>query len=108
MTAEEPVLLADDRGRYVDANDAAIDLLGYTREEILELSVWDLTPEADEIQGYQLWQEFIRQGTHAGIYRLRRKDESVIWVRYRAIANVAPGRHRSTLTPIPPGLEPAM
>jgi len=99
-------LVADDRGRYVDCNEAACELLGYRREELLKLSVWDLTPEGNEVDGLVLWQDFIRVGVQAGIYWLVRKDGSLVEVEYRAIANATPMGHLSRLTPIDIGRSP--
>lgn len=90
-------LVADDQGRYVECNDAATELLGFSRAEMLGMSVWDLSPGADQIQALVLWQEFIRQGFGAGLYRLMTKDGREIEVTYKAVANVTPGRHRSRL-----------
>lgn len=92
-------MVADDRGRYVEANDMACRLLGYTRQELLQLSVWDLTPQPHEVEGLILWKEFIEAGFQAGIYWLACKDRSLVEVAYRAKANVAPGRHVSRLVP---------
>jgi PAS domain-containing protein len=39
-----PILVADDRRRYVDANPAACLLLRLRRAQVLELRVDDLTP----------------------------------------------------------------
>ena len=36
--------VADRSGRYIDANQAACDLLGYTRQELLEMSVPQIIP----------------------------------------------------------------
>jgi PAS domain S-box-containing protein len=91
--------MADDQGRYIEANDAACDLLGYTRDELLELSVWDLTPGANELDGLMLWQEFITLGFLAGVYWLTRKDGSLVEAAYQATANAGPGVHVSRLTP---------
>ena len=43
------ILVADDEKRYVAANATACELLGYTREELLRLSVPDVAqyPEAE-------------------------------------------------------------
>src|SRR5688572_29858864 len=38
------ILIANNRGRYVDANRAATVLTGYTNSELIRLAVWDLTP----------------------------------------------------------------
>jgi PAS domain S-box-containing protein len=99
-------LVADDQGRYVDCNDAACELLGYSRDELLKLSVWDLTPEGNEVDGLLLWQEFIRIGAQAGIYWLVRKDGSLVEVEYRAVARATPRGHLSRLTPIDTGRSP--
>jgi PAS domain S-box-containing protein len=42
LYAPDGVLVADESGRYLDANDAALRFLGYTREELLSRSVMDL------------------------------------------------------------------
>jgi len=97
LASSEPVLVADDRGQYIAANDAASELLGYTREELIALSVWDLTPGANELDGLLLWQDFIGMGFQAGVYWLAGKDGSLIEVAYQAPANVPPGRHVSEL-----------
>ncbi len=101
MKTARPVaeLIADDMGKYLDCNDLATELVGYSREELVGMSVWDLTPGADEIQGLLLWQEFIRVGFSAGLYRLVRKDSAEVEVLFKAIANVSPGRHLSRLEP---------
>lgn len=94
-------LVADDQGNYVDANEAALKFLGYTREELLSLSVWDLTPAMNEIDGLTLWQEFIRSGNQEGQYVLRRKNGGLVKLHYRARSNVEPGRHESLLSLLP-------
>ena len=99
-------LVADDRGRYVDCNQAACKLLGYERDEILRMSVWDLTPQANNVDGLIMWQEFIALGVQAGIYWLVRKDGTSLEVEFRAVANVAPGRHLSRLRAIDTGRPP--
>ncbi len=93
----EAVLIADDHGRYVDANDIALEILGYGREELLRKSVWDLTVGISELDGLQLWQDFIHQGEQEGTYQLSSKDGAGLRFHYRARANVAPGRHESRL-----------
>ena len=94
------VLIANEHGCYVHANTTAARLTGYTRDELLELSVWDLTPVDSSQQGRQLWRDFISQGRQAGTYALRRKDGRVVDVRFVAVANVLPGVHVSLLVPL--------
>lgn len=96
--AQPLVLVADDQGRYVDVNDEAVRVLGFTREELLMLSVWDLTPLPQELDGLILWQAFINEGRQQGEYVLKTKDGALLQCRYDARANVQPGRHESRLT----------
>jgi len=91
------VLVANDRGRYVDANARAPILTGYSRNELLKMAVWDLTPAARHGLGLRLWREFLRRGRMRGNYQLRRKDGAVVTARYMAVANVLPGIHVSAL-----------
>jgi PAS domain S-box-containing protein len=102
LTNKVAELVADDQGRYLECNEQAVEMLGYSRQELMTMSVWDLTPGADQIQGLLLWQEFIRVGFNAGLYRLTRKDGSELEVKYKAVANVSPGRHLSRLERIGP------
>jgi PAS domain S-box-containing protein len=94
------VLIANDHGRYVHANTAAARLTGYTRSELVELSVWDLTPVDSERRGRRLWHDFVSQGRQAGTYSLRRKDGRIVDARFVAVANVLPGVHVSLLVRI--------
>jgi PAS domain S-box-containing protein len=74
--APAAVLVADDLGRCVAANWYACGMLGYEREELLELSVADvaLYPEA----------ELMARGEGTTTAILRRKDGSELAFVYRA------------------------
>jgi len=92
------ILIANDRGRYVDVNRAAGVLTGYTRRELLTGAVWDLTPGVRQTLGRRLWREFLERGRMSGVYQIRRQDGTLIRARYVAVANVLPGVHVSALT----------
>jgi PAS domain S-box-containing protein len=91
------MLVADNRGRYVDVNGAAVFLTGYSRAELLRRSVWDLTPTGQQTRGRTLWRAFLARGRMSGQYRLLRKNGRVVAARYVALANVLPGLHVSAL-----------
>jgi PAS domain S-box-containing protein len=97
--ADVPVamLVANNRGRYVDANAAAAFLTGYTRAELLRRSVWDLTPDTHQGRGQSLWRAFLARERMSGWYPLRIKSGRIVRARYVAIANVLPGLHVSAL-----------
>jgi PAS domain S-box-containing protein len=91
------VLVADSRARYVDVNEGALLLTGYTRRELLDMSVWDLTVDAKAAVGKAMWQTFLEAGELAGGYDVRRKDGRIVHTTFFAVAHVLPGLHVSAL-----------
>jgi PAS domain S-box-containing protein len=79
------VFVADETRRYVAVNRTACHLLGYTRAELLALSVDDVA------QGVPGWQEMLESGTVLGTTDLRRKDGSTVTFTYMAGATVVAG-----------------
>ena len=75
------VLVADEMMRYLAASDAACELVGYSREELLGLSVPDLVVESD---ASALYDEFMRDQGQRGLVTLRRKDGRRLEVQYDA------------------------
>ena len=96
---ESAMLLADDDRRYVDANPPACELLGLTREEILEKKVEDISPPEMRDQVPAIYQAFIEAGSQSGPYTLVRPDGTECPCSYSASANVLPGVHLSILIP---------
>lgn len=91
------ILIANNSGRFVTVNDAAVALTGYARGELLRMSVWDLTPPPGLSEGRTLWRKFLEQERMRGTYEIRRKDGSSARTEYVALANVVPGLHLSAL-----------
>ena len=74
-----PMWIFDQRTlRFLQVNDAAVKAYGYSREEFLRMAVVDIRPE-EEIPEFL---EAIRKGhqgyTRQGIFRHRRKDDSIL------------------------------
>jgi len=91
------VLVANDRGRYIDANSRATRLTGYSHAELLRMSVWDLTPTPAAEEGRRMWRVFLEKGRMTGKYPLCRKQKRPIVADFRAWANILPGVHVSAL-----------
>ena len=91
------LMLADDSAHYVAAGGGVHDLTGYDTQELLSLSVWDLTPPPEASTGEGLWSSFIQSGAQEGRYRLRRRDGVPVEAQYCAIANIVPGLHVSAV-----------
>ena len=79
------VFVADETGRYVAVNQAACTLSGYTREELLSMHVFDLSPSNSK------WEQMQRTGPVAGTATIRRKDGSKVKFRYLAGATLVAG-----------------
>ncbi|MGI0490260.1 PAS domain S-box protein [Alkalinema pantanalense CENA528] len=93
--ALDAILIADDEGRYLDANPAACQLFGVTKDELLRASVANFAdPSLDIIQ---VWQTFLQVGQLSGEFRLFRPDGTTRATEFNAIANFIPGRHLSIL-----------
>jgi PAS domain S-box-containing protein len=93
-------LAADNTGRYVAVNTPATVLTGYTRPELLQMAVKDLTPALRHDEASDQWHRFIQAGAQSGDYVLERRDGASVTVHYAAYASVAPGVHVSVLTPL--------
>jgi diguanylate cyclase (GGDEF)-like protein/PAS domain S-box-containing protein len=55
--------LRDIHGNMVDANPAVLELLGYTQEEFVNLSYWDITPEKNTPQEDQQLKKLLEEGS---------------------------------------------
>ena len=93
------VLVANDDARYVEANSAICALTGYSRDELLAMSIWDLSAEELVDRGRRAWKRFLREGRFEGSYRIRRSTGEHVTTRCSSAANVVPGLHVSTMAP---------
>ncbi len=81
----DAILVADAAGRYLDANPAALALLGYGRDELLGLRVPDVVArERPWAEGE--YARFLAEGAWRGELELRRRDGSKVPV--EAVATV--------------------
>ena len=87
------MLLIDDSARFVEGNPAICQLLGYSREELLALTAWDVTPAPNRERVRDLVGALISTGTLSGEYTLLCKGGATREVEYRCVANIVPGLH---------------
>jgi PAS domain S-box-containing protein len=75
------VFVADERMHYIAVNRHACEVLGYTRDELLELTVTDVAREATSPAEYD---QMLARGFRDGEAVLTRKDGSTVPFAYRA------------------------
>jgi len=73
----EPGFLIESDGRVGYANEAACRCLGYTREELLGMTVWDIDPDLSEDGWEKLWETIKTGGACTFESRHRGKDGHV-------------------------------
>ena len=92
-----PMLIADDERRYVDANAAACLFLRQPREEICKLRIDDLTPPEARAGMDAMWADFLR-GDYSGPgmftpWELHMPDGTSVAVDLSSTPHFRPGRH---------------
>ncbi len=88
------VYVTDFEGRFIDANAAALDRLGYTREEIHSLNFASFLSEDQLPLASKTLQKIRESGVQMGLieFRLRTKDGSEIYVETRGSIIMSNGK----------------
>jgi PAS domain S-box-containing protein len=72
--APEGIFVADSQGRYVDVNPEGCALVGYSREELLRMSITDLAPQSEVAAHQELFGEVRRTTSRDIRLALRHKE----------------------------------
>ena len=83
MRSMDAIYLLDFEGRFLDANPAALKMMGYSRDDIRKLNIAAVLASEEQIpQALAAIQEVIATGANAKSmdYNLRRKDGNVLCV----------------------------
>ena len=97
------VVFVDASRRYVDCSDGVCELLGYSREEMLEKRIEDISYDVGQVP--RLFAEYVEAGTQQGEYVLQRKDRTPLPVRYQAFV-FGDGCHAAVWEPVRGWKEP--
>jgi two-component system cell cycle sensor histidine kinase/response regulator CckA len=90
--AQDAMVIADDHGRYVDANPAACRLFGRSYDELIGLQIWDVVDYSESS-----WDAFRAAGSTSGEGSVTRPDGERREIEGSSRANVMPGRHLAVL-----------
>ncbi|GAF80989.1 unnamed protein product, partial [marine sediment metagenome] len=80
------VYVHDFEGRFLDANDAALNLLGYTKEELTSIDISSLLGEDQLLTALKTLEEIKQTGRQKRTteYKLTTKDGNYVWVETEA------------------------
>lgn len=91
-SAQDAILFVDSERHCVDANPAAIELLGYECQELLTLRLDELAYKQQASKLVENWESLLASGTFRGECSVRRKDGAELEVELRAVAGIYPGK----------------
>lgn len=90
--ALDDFFLHDDKGRFLDVNQRACKSLGYSREELLQMSVIDVSTDLTQAEKETIWNR-MQPGTAVTVYsHHRRKDGSTFPVEIRVSCHFINGQ----------------
>src|SRR5271168_2637138 len=78
------MVLADEQRRFVEVNDAALQLLGRERAELIGTPVADTIRPSERERAEREWQAFMRSGEHTGTRNVVREDGSEVQIEVAA------------------------
>jgi PAS domain S-box-containing protein len=79
----DTILVTDAEGNYIDANPAATELLGYSRQELLKMRVTDIIA-ADQQVVEEEFTRYLREGIWNGEFELKTKTGELVPAEIRA------------------------
>jgi PAS domain S-box-containing protein len=77
--AADAIFIADTAGRYQYVNEQATQLLGFSRDELLRMSISDITPEDNQAETRVRFQQLLETGTLRYELLLKCSDGSTVW-----------------------------
>lgn len=86
--ASDGIFVADQSGLYTFVNEAGCRMLGYSYEEIIGKTIFDLIPNEDVDRLLDSKVEMLRGATHVAEWQLRRKDGT--WLSVEVSAKMLP------------------
>jgi len=80
----ENVAFVDEQRRYLDVTDGVCELLGYSRSELLNMRIDDVTAPVMRSKTPPLFKQYLEDGLQKGEYILRHRDGHEIPINYAA------------------------
>jgi len=78
-SAPDGVFVADDKGKYIEVNSSACRITGYSRDELLKMSISDLLPESSSEDGLAHFRKLKKTGIAQSDVQFKHKNGSLRW-----------------------------
>ncbi len=78
--APDGIFIADGQGRYLEVNEAAAQLTGYSCAELVTMTIPDILPPQTKRESSPLFSELLETGRSTGEVQGQRKDGSQYWM----------------------------
>lgn len=79
------IFIADDKGNYLEVNPAACEITGYSKEELLKMSIKDITPEESLELTLNEFKDLQRKGSFNHTLKFIHKTNGIRWWSVKAI-----------------------
>jgi PAS domain S-box-containing protein len=90
--SSNPIVLLDDRRRFVEVNDAALTLFDRRREDTIGTSMVENIRPAERAEAERDWERFLHSGEYSGSRDLMRHDGSEVTIDFAARLETIGGR----------------
>ncbi|MDP8219164.1 MAG: PAS domain S-box protein, partial [Candidatus Theseobacter exili] len=77
--APDGIFVADETGRYVEVNEATCTITGYSKEDLLKMSISDILLDASIEEGLVLFAKLIKLGTAKSELMFKHKSGTTRW-----------------------------
>jgi PAS domain S-box-containing protein len=81
---DPPALVeVNEQRKYVQVNDSTCRLLGYSREELLQMRIDDVSyPSGAHVS--PMFEHYRSEGAMRGVFAVKTKQGEVLWIRYKS------------------------
>ena len=83
--APDGIFVVNSEGQYLEVNNAASRITGYTKEELQEMSITDLLPEEFLGEGLRSFNELVNSGTLLSDFLILNKNKERRWMSLNSV-----------------------
>jgi len=77
--APDGVFVADEKGNYIEVNRAASEITGYSRKELLQMTLRDITSKGYKTDAMNLFDKLSKDGAVNGVLQYKHKNGTNRW-----------------------------